>query len=466
MKTFYLILFLLAVSFISAISQEKMPNLKYIRYIDSVDCSNITGRTVSLGDTLIFFTNNYKTQESFLNIYYHNKYLRFSKQELGINDLNGLTLNDALHCNKNKNELWLATKYGLLIYDGEKWYFNNEFSKFLKDSTVNSFYKDTNGNIYINLNTPSLIFYDGTHFIKLDNTGDPWQGPCPGTKMIGYNDRIYYVTITYDIGYYDIKSKTYNVTGLRKLIDSLYVEKITPTKKCYIQTSILLLKNKIYFTVTNVKREKMFSYDGTNLEIDNFIADGILKNDTLIIISQLYFDSKGRKWVEVTAQKDINDKYSIHPYHFVIDSNNQYKTINIYDYDTTMHGISGLHEFSNGLIYCGFMLLGFLVEDPLGLSVEEVNSTPSFFLTTVKPNPFKNKTRVEIVGTQKAIDNMKVEIFDYLGKSIRKLEPFIIYYPSTGNATLDLETEGILPGFYYLVLNDGNDTRTMPIIVK
>jgi hypothetical protein len=104
------------------------------------------------------------------------------------------------------------------------------------------------------------------------------------------------------------------------------------------------------------------------------------------------------------------------------------------------------------------------VDDPLGVSVTE--SLPSFFLNKVRPNPFKDRAQVELTATRAAIDNMKVEIFDYLGKSIRQIEPFITYQPMNGHAVLELETDGIRPGYYYLVLTDNSDTRTMPIMIK
>jgi hypothetical protein len=122
-----------------------------------------------------------------------------------------------------------------------------------------------------------------------------------------------------------------------------------------------------------------------------------------------------------------------------------------------------LHEFSNGTTYVN-LIGGFLVDDPLGVSVTE--SVPSFFLNKVRPNPFKDRTHVELTASRTAIDNMKVEIFDYLGKSIRQIEPFITYQPTNGHAILELETDGIRPGYYYLVLTDHNDTRTMPIMIK
>jgi hypothetical protein len=452
------------------ISQDKMPNLKYIQYIDGIDCSRIQGMTKNLGDTLIFMTNNYYTQQSFLNICYHNKCLRFSKQEMGINDLNDLIMSDAVHCNKNNNNLWIATKYGIIVFDGEKCFLSKDFDSLFKSKGVFTFCKDTKGNIFINTNYPYFVMYDGINFIKLElDSGDFLSKSLyPGTNMVEYKDKLYYVNFKWDLAYFDTKNKTYNSTGIKKVIDSLYVEKLPSKDDSFITLTKSLQKGRLCFRVGSVKINKIFYYDEKNLGVDNFIADSIVSKDTLVSINNLNFDGKGRKWVQFLTQKNYFDANTVQQFTCVIDSTNHYYKINTNEYknDSALYLISGVHGISNGLTYCSFELLGFLVDDPLGLSVEELNSQPSFFLTTVKPNPFRERTKVEVVGTQKAIDNMNVEIFDCLGKSIKKVEPFITYYPSTGKATLDLETEGILPGFYYLVLNDGNDTRTMPIIIK
>jgi hypothetical protein len=466
MKLSFFVLLLVTMSYNSVLSQDKMQNLKFIRYIDGIDCSNNIGVTVSLGDTLIFMTNDYDTRESYLNICFNNKCLKFSKKDLGI-DSNEITITmvDAVHCNKNNNDLWIATRFGIMVFDGQKCYLRKDFDSTNTNRIINSFYKDTNGNILINTYNISLFMYDGTKFNKLDFSGDIINGPYPGTRIVEFNDKLYYINILGDLAYYDSKNKTYNSTGLSKIIDSLYIKKIKPSDHSFIQRAFSLKKNKIFFTVSNVMISKIFYYNEKNLEVDNFIADSIFSNDSLLVIPSLFFDKKGRKWVHVAVQKALNT-YST-SYYFVIDSNNNYYRINLNDYDIQKIGIfTGLHEFSNGTTYLGLVSYGFLVEDPLGVSVDELNSKPSFFLTSIKPNPFKDRTRVEIISTQKAIDNLKAEIFDCLGKSIKKVEPFITYYPYTGNATLDLETDGILPGFYYLVLNDGNDTRTMPIIIK
>ncbi|MCO5252245.1 MAG: hypothetical protein M9949_12625, partial [Candidatus Kapabacteria bacterium] len=403
------------------------------------------------------------------------KCLKFSNTEMGINPPQYLLLHDAVHVNKNDNVLWITTTEGLFMFNGSEFIRNNDilnnFDPLSKLFFIHSMYKHNNGDIYISRGpNPNFVKYDGT---KLDTLASHLSedeimmlGKHPQTNLVALDNKLYFRTIQFDLAYLDLETHEYHYTYIKDTIINNFIseEELIPSLMPIITDMQKYGDDKLFLRVDDLFYESFFYFDGKNIEKVELDRDLIFPNDSAYQINSIRIDSKLRKWCFIRSFRTLNEPYDMKEHYFIIDKNNDYFRIEPVKYGFEYNSyFNGLHELSNGATYLSIKG-GFLVDDPLGVSVTE--SVPSFLMNQVRPNPFKDRAQVEITATRAAIDNMKVEIFDYLGKSIRQIEPFITYQPLTGLAILEIETDGIRPGYYYLVVTDNSDTRTMPIMIK
>ncbi|PKL84438.1 MAG: hypothetical protein CVV22_12955 [Ignavibacteriae bacterium HGW-Ignavibacteriae-1] len=451
--------------------QSQTTNLIFTTKFNDIDIIKTSTRSLNVGDTLLFIFSD--TNIAYLNICFNNKCLKYSNIEMGIKESRNLKLQDAVHVNKNDNILWIATTDGLFMFDGENLIRNTktmDMSDILyKGAFGHAFYKHTNGDIYISIGYKhDFIKYDGIKYDTIVSTLSEEEiyikAKSPLTNLVAIDNRLYFRTFS-DLAYLDLESHEYHYLFLKDTIINNFLteEELLPLAKPKI-SDLQKYSDKLFLKIDNLLRNSFFFYDEEYIEKVELERDLIFPNDSSYSITSIYIDSKLRKWCHMPSQRTFYQPYDKKNHYFIIDKDNNYFRIEPDKYGfTPSTGFHGLHEFNNGTTYLNING-GFLVEDPLGVSVTE--SLPSFFLNKVKPNPFKDRAQVELTATRAAIDNMKVEIFDYLGKSIREIEPFITYQPSNGHAVLELDTDGIRPGYYFLVLTDNNDTRTMPIIIK
>jgi hypothetical protein len=471
MKIAYTFLVSLFIWMNASFVQCQTPNLKFTTKFNDIEIIKSSINSLSIGDTLLFISS--EGILDYLNICFGNKCLKFSNIDLGIKQSFHVRLKDAVHVNKNNNILWIALTDGLFVFDGENFVRNTQTldvpETIAKNSYRHGLYKYSNGDIYISGPNINLIKYDGEKYdtivSPLSNEEIYIKGKSPQTNLVCIDNKIYFRTIQHDLAYLDIETQEYNYLNLKDSIfkNFLTEEQLLPEAHPVIE-DMKKYGDKLFLFVDKLKISSFFYYDGENIEKVELDRDKIFPNDSVYQIDRAFIDNKLRKWCVLFSSGTLYPPYDTKRHHYIID-----KDYNYYRIEPEKHGVVhhtqyyGLHDFSNGTTYLN-VYRGFLVDDPLGVSVTE--SVPSFFMNTVRPNPFKDRTQVEITATRAAIDNMKVEIFDYLGKSIRQIEPFITYQPLTGLATLELETDGIRPGYYYLVLTDHNDTRTMPIMIK
>jgi len=453
--------------------QSKTPNLKFIEKFNDISLQNMNSYTINIGDTILFTYEDSEIDVSYLNICFDNKCLQFTNLEIGIPQKKDLQLDAAVHANKNNNVLWFTTQDGLFMFDGIKFTRNsnilNNIPTVGKHYYHYDLYKHIDGDIYISTDMNSLIKYDG---VKFDTIVSPIsdeevyiEGKSPQTNLVVIDNKIYFRLINTDVAYLDLETKEYHYPFLKDTILNKY---LTNDEKfpfdAPIISSIFKHENRLLMHFNNLFVSSFFFYNGQEIEKVLLDTNLIFPNDSAYVLHFIEVDNKDRIWAKIQSQKSIYPPYDSKTHFFIIDKSFDYYRINNYELGfETSASFFGLHNLSNETTYLS-LNGGFLVDDPLGVTVTE--SIPSFFLNKVRPNPFKDRTQVEITATRVAIDNMKVEIFDYLGKSIKQIEPFITYQPLTGLATLELETDGIRPGYYYLVLTDHNDTRTMPIMIK
>ena len=469
----FIIFFVILTLTLSA--REELPNIKFVDTYCGYKLS-MPSFLYQIGDTLVFSSNENDT--NFIYLAYQNKCTRLSVYEFGDPTLGvhfyGFALNGA--AKDNWGNIWFATNWGLAQYDGKSVKMKTEFIT-NKDSIIYTMSKDSAGFVYFIINNGSIMRIDSAGFSRFTIDTNPKYLPdyWRDLALIYKDNKFYFLNVVKDVGYFDLSDKKFYSTGLTSLIDKMDLEKYEPNITTMFRKGNLNLfgENFIVFD-ENIKKIPMILYDGKNIKFDYTLWDSSTTENRLNNYLKMYIDKKKRKWLTAYYFEDFNIS-PLYVEHLVIDSNNnifripaeKYGTTNATDTARLYNTIYGVAELSNGVIYATLRKLGFVVEDPTGVSVEE-NETqePSFFMQKVRPNPFKDYTKIDILATQSAIDNMQVEIIDYLGKSIRKVIPLIEYQPANGKASLEIETTGIEPGYYYLILKDGNNIRSEPIIIK
>ena len=106
--------------------------------------------------------------------------------------------------------------------------------------------------------------------------------------------------------------------------------------------------------------------------------------------------------------------------------------------------------------FCGVISKPTSVETPANL----------FFLKGIRPNPASSIFNIDFGVEPMNIGNMKVEIYDYLGRSPGILTPEIVYDSATGNGTMKCEAGNLPKGMYIVVLSNGNYKRVMTLFLN
>lgn len=472
MKKNFLLLLLMFLNIINLYAIDDLPNIKFVNTLNNVIFRPVLN-TIQLGDTLIYINEIFKSDKSSdltLNLLYGNKCDIYTLEDLGLTDRFDIFLKCAIY--DNDNNLLLGLEAGFFKLKDNKFEFYDFPSK-----GINAFVKDKDGNIWFNDYYAGIAMITGDTIQRFPlNETNYYLGPAlhplsSATNLIYMNDTIYYQNLKGGLGCFDIKNKKFDSLKIINIIDSLYVGNMDRNKRVPLKIIFRSLSkdnNKLRFLVEALPRN-VYYYDGTNLEVDSSINENITKKyflDYYCFLDYYEKDAMNRSWIRIYLQNrtDTLDKfYKI----FMIDKD-KINYLNLGKISDTLRPIiGGIWNPPNKLNQTYIILSdrGAIIEDTTGSSIIETNN-PSFFIQNIAPNPFSDRTTIELLAEQGAINNIKLEIFDYLGKSIRKVEPFINYYPKTGVAKLDIETEGIPSGYYYLVIKDGNDTRTKPILIK
>jgi hypothetical protein len=82
------------------------------------------------------------------------------------------------------------------------------------------------------------------------------------------------------------------------------------------------------------------------------------------------------------------------------------------------------------------------------------------------PNPAKDKINIDFGVEPINLNNTKVEIYDYLGRSAAELNPEVIYDSNTGRGTMTCDISKLRSGYYITVLTNGKYSRSMPLFVE
>jgi hypothetical protein len=91
---------------------------------------------------------------------------------------------------------------------------------------------------------------------------------------------------------------------------------------------------------------------------------------------------------------------------------------------------------------------------------------PTVQATKIYPNPTKKTATVRFFLNPNFRDNVKFEIYDYMGRKVKSLDNTYSYDQRTAFGTKTIDVVGIETGAYYLVIDNGNEKRSIGFLVE
>ncbi len=135
--------------------------------------------------------------------------------------------------------------------------------------------------------------------------------------------------------------------------------------------------------------------------------------------------------------------------------------------DTKRWWVYGLLETpyvdSNGKEYLKFVRSYDM--DP-GSSIEETEAMPTALLTKVYPNPSNRTISIEFFLHPNFREDVTFEIYDYMGRKIKDLDNSYDYSAVEAWGKKTINVESMSTGIYYLVLDNGNEKRSIGFAVE
>ncbi len=271
-----------------------------------------------------------------------------------------------------------------------------------------------NGLLYFTYNRYQLHYYSEKEHYTI-NTDSIFKSVCPdfykpeGCFLI--NDKLYVVDEFAHMVIFDLK--TYSIES---------VELIETAIKPYIEKDL----NDGYGVSIGIKvmqtgRLLISVFDAINIEIHSFLQ---LKNGEF-------------EKIEVPEMSKI---FSIieTPYDYIW-INGKYENP---DSDTT------------------YIVVPYF---PDGNSVEAV---PTMITLRTYPNPTKTQTKVQFYVRPDLVDDLKFTIYDYMGNQIDKLDNEVEYDNGRFNATKTIQSSKYRTGIYYLLIDNGVESKMVGFAVE
>ncbi len=100
---------------------------------------------------------------------------------------------------------------------------------------------------------------------------------------------------------------------------------------------------------------------------------------------------------------------------------------------------------------------------PDGTSVEAV---PTMITLRTYPNPTKTQTKVQFYVRPDLVDDLKFTIYDYMGNQIDKLDNEVEYDNGRFNATKTIQSSKYRTGIYYLLIDNGVESKMVGFAVE
>ncbi len=408
--------------------------------------STPTSSYKTLGDTLCFHSyvdmldSTYEVLASSFQYGRNSQMLSMIPVQKGYNGIDTLVTYKILK-RKDTTVVWkedeihhLNTVFKSMYFDGKYCFFGNlnyivtldentlEIGKiYVDDKKVKSYY--SSGNL-INLYNDGLLYFtwerDQLHYYSEEeyytiNTDSIFKSVCPdfykpeGCFLI--NDKLYVVDEFAHMVIFDLKDYSIESVELIETAIKPYIEKdLNDGYGVYIDIKVMQ-SGRLLISV----------FDAINIEIHSFLQ---LKNGDFKLFE---VPEIANVWAMMPTPYDYI--WLAGPY------------INP-DSDTTYLAVPYF---------------------PDGTSVEAV---PTMITLRTYPNPTKTQTKVQFYVRPDLVDDLKFTIYDYMGNQIDKLDNEVEYDNGRFNATKTIQSSKYRTGIYYLLIDNGVESKMVGFAVE
>lgn len=362
----------------------------------------------------------------------------------------------------SSGQLWLATKFGVIVYDIAKKEFVKSYhykNSILPDAPIFNIFIE-NETIVVYPNANEIYYFSDNNFTKVkfpvDTTMGEWTRLPYSNNAVLHQGKFYYLAgfsknlIVFDgenFSKYD--SGDYIVDKYSHLGHIL---------KCY--------NGSVYFFEV-LHRFNLIKFTDGEYSVTDFIKSGIftIPDNSTLTFYNYEFDTTGNLWLGFQTYDtltDNNEKYLLR-YNSVTD-------FNLYKIEDLISGFNeGAFRISiipetNEIFLCTNYSI---YKTDLNTDVKEtVENLPNLFLLDIFPNPARDKVMINFSTLPSLIPNLTVKIYNYLGSQINNLSYVLNYDSNTGLGTIEANVSGINWGLYLLVLDNGDNIKVKNIIIQ
>ena len=432
---------------------------KFNKYDDNYNFVIQGSYCYNSGDSIIYYgylkSIDPKLLTPYFNLflYYDNEFTKISIEDI-VHDTIGTTNFMMSFLKDMDNNFWFGFDGGGLYKLSESGI--TAYDSLIKANSItqiNSLLFDDKGDLWIHSNV-NLYKWDGKTMEQNYAGGKDWYfnptfiGSGYGLHQIG--NKIFFQNMKQTLSYFDMVEKKVDTVSFYPYFKS---DEYVLGPRVFVDNCFYLtyyLNNIVHFgkydgkTFTNLDSYLDLINDGNPLDkLINFAIDKD-KNFYFKILAGNGFSKNDSIYV---VDKDMN-KTSIY-----------YRNIGLSGEITLNHAI----KLSNGEVYLSSGFEGFLIiTNPT--SVE--TPTNWLFMNRLYPNPAHDRFSIDFGVEPSNLENMKVSIYDYLGRTPGDLNPEINYDSSTGKGTIACVAGSFPKGMYIVVISNGSYNKTMTLFLN
>lgn len=453
MKLFCFLVTLIIINFADILKSEEIILIN--KFDEENYLSPATGYSYQIGDSIFFYANTFN--EDTLNIstrvlcYYNNKFTEIGNFSMikGQTDIGGWLsgfIKDKL------NNSWFSLSNGALFRLSVKGELKSYNSILIANNIdmVNSILLDDNDNLWIQSRN-RIIMFDGVNMeLTVDNNENRYLIPGPNTldNLFKIGNRIYFTSFNNTLSFYDLLEKKVDTVNYNTNLIS-YNQKIK---------NLQFVNSCFYFSYIKDDDLHLAKFDGDTLVNLDYYLD-IFNNDEPIENNiNFAVDKSSRIYLRHKTSQDITKSDTI----YIIDKELNVEKLLFKHLVKNEIGFNKAHQISEDKVTLPISGIG-LFQISKTTSIESPKNL--IFLNKIYPNPARDKFSIDFGVEPVHLGNMKVEIYDYLGRAAGELNPEIIYDSSTGKGTMKCDAGNIPKGMYIVVLSNGKYTRTMTLFL-
>ncbi len=335
---------------------------------------------------------------------------------------------------------------------------NAELHKYL--TTITDF-EYSAGKYWLFGNQNFLLTFDELS-LKIDTV------PIDGTNLKPYNDNatltncykngILYFSSQRDRLCFYSKDTSYSI-NIDSIFNSVSAEYTYPTETAIINDKLYIIDDNLGLYIFDLLSKQTGFVNLKNGEVGEYYKEDL--KDVFPALPQICVHKDGTIYLNCYSYS--KDKQVV----FVADENKSFKQLqykyfsdNYYALNTPYDYIWLAGSYINPDSDTTYAAVPYF---PEGTSVEAV---PTMITLRTYPNPTKTQTKVQFYVRPDLVDDLKFTIYDYMGNQIDKLDNEVEYDNSRFNATKTIQSSKYRTGIYYLLIDNGVESKMVGFAVE